>query len=76
MEEVNSDIPVLDRDDPVLRLVVPYVQDPFFIAELLKKARRSGEAASYIEGMLREAVPGRKGDIRILLNAVTRQRKT
>ncbi|MGA1848898.1 MAG: hypothetical protein ACMUHB_06125 [Thermoplasmatota archaeon] len=70
----EADIFHLDMDDPVLRSVIPYVQDPSFILEVLEDARISGDAAAYIEGRLREAPPGRKGDMRILLNAVTRQR--
>jgi hypothetical protein len=40
------------------------------------KARGSGEAAGYIERKMREAGPERRGDIRILMNAMTRQTKT
>jgi len=71
--ERDNDIPHLDREDLILTRVIPYVQDPFYIAKLLEKARISGDPVRYLERISAEAGPERRGDIRILLNAVTRR---
>ncbi|MGA1872109.1 MAG: hypothetical protein ACMUHY_00420 [Thermoplasmatota archaeon] len=64
-----------DREnDPVLRDVLPYSSDPSFIEAELVKARDSADPLSYIESRMGEVEGRRKGDLRILLNRLTRTR--
>ena len=62
-----------ERKDPVLRDVGPYCSDPFFIKDELRIARSNDDTVGYIERRIEEEKGTRKGDLKILLNRLTKK---
>ena len=62
-----------ERNDPVLRDVGPYCSDPDFIRAELRTARSKEDALLYIENRIQEEEGSRKGDLRILLNRLSKK---
>ena len=71
-QRIADELPELDPADLVLKDVVPYVQDPFYIARILVEARKTGDEAGYVEELIRTSASDRKGDLRILMNRMTK----
>jgi hypothetical protein len=62
-----------NRKDPVLVDVWPYCSDPQFIEHELRRARSTEDPIRYVEGRIVEEIGDRKGDLRILLNRLTKK---